>query len=326
MLHRPRLPIAALAAVMMCMGASAQTPAQRLQGGGDDRLAIATGPTTGVYFHVGKFLCELLTTAPAASPGCSARVTTGSVANVELLRKGEVPLALIQSDVERAARASEAAGGTLRVVATLHAELLTLVTRAEEAGADVEAFRTRRLGAAPAGSGERAAAERVLEALEWSGDERGRLASIPRPLAARALCEKRVDGLLLMLGHPNNFTIDLGQACPIRFVPLAVAGIEKAAARLPDFSWRTIPAGTYPWLKQDVPTIGLAALLVTTAAQSDPLVEAVATRLLDNIGRLGAAHPALARLGPRDLVGDEVGGRLRHPAATRVYRARKLVD
>jgi uncharacterized protein len=319
---RSRFLPALVVAAAVAAGASAQTPAQRLQAGGEDRLSIATGPTTGVYFHVGKFLCDLMT----AAAGCSARVTTGSLANAELLRRGEVPFALVQSDVERASRAGDKADAALRVVAALHAELFTIVARADDPAVDIGDFRTRRLGAGPVGSGERASAERVLAALDWTAEERGRMPSIARPLAARALCEGRVDALLLMLGHPNNFSIDLGRGCAVRFVPLTIATIETLVARLPDFSWRTIPGGTYPALREDVATVGLAALVVTMAGQPDALVERLATRLVENAGRLGTAHPALARLGARDLVPDQVGGRVLHPAAARVYRERGLID
>lgn len=315
-------PLAIAMMLAAAANASAQTAAQRLQGGGEDRLAIATGPTTGVYFHVGKFLCDVM----AAAAGCSARVTTGSLANVDLLRRGDVPFAIVQSDVERAARAGEKADTSLRIVAALHAEMFTIVVRADDAATDLAEFKTRRLGAGPAGSGERASADRVLEALDWTAEERGRVPSIARPLAARALCERRVDALLLMLGHPNNFTIDLSQGCPIRFVALKIPAIETLVARLPDFSWRTIPTGTYPPLREDIATVGLAALVVTTAGQQDALVERLATRLIENAGRLGAAHPALARLGARDLVPDQVGGRVLHPAAARVYAARGLLN
>lgn len=320
--HHPSRILLALTAVVFAASAWAQTPAQRLQGGGEDRLAIATGPTTGVYFHVGKFLCDLVSTAA----GCTARVTTGSLANVDLLRQGDVPLALLQSDVERAARVAEKPEAALRVVAALHAEMFTIVARADDGAKDIADFKGRNVGAGPAGSGERASADRVLEALDWTAAERAGVASIARPLAARALCERRVDALLLMLGHPNNFSIDLGRGCAIRFVPLSVPSIEKLVARLPEFSWRTIPSGTYPTLREDVPTVGLSALIVTTAGQPDALIEMLTTRLVENAGRLGTAHPALARLGVRDLVPGEVGGRVLHPAAARVYRARRLID
>ena len=62
-------------------------------------LAIATGGVTGIYYQFGAAICRLLRDHPPARPiDCVTQGSGGSVANLQNLREGRVPLALAQSD------------------------------------------------------------------------------------------------------------------------------------------------------------------------------------------------------------------------------------
>ena len=62
-------------------------------------LAIATGGVTGIYYQFGAAICRLLRDHPPGRPiDCVTEGSGGSVANLQNLREGRVPLALAQSD------------------------------------------------------------------------------------------------------------------------------------------------------------------------------------------------------------------------------------
>ncbi|MGL4714972.1 MAG: TAXI family TRAP transporter solute-binding subunit, partial [Aeromonas sp.] len=63
-------------------------------------LTIGTGPLNGVYYPAGGALCRVLNAEHALhGDSCTILTTQGSIANLHALAKGEVQLALVQSDV-----------------------------------------------------------------------------------------------------------------------------------------------------------------------------------------------------------------------------------
>ena len=289
-------------ALLLAAPAAAQTSVQQLRGAKPGPLGIAAGPTTGVYFTVGRALCELLAPAP-----CASRVTAGSVANVELLRAGDAAYAIVQTDVAQTALKGLGrfglAGpcGTLRSVAALHAEVFTVAVRGADPARTLADLKGRKLGFGAIGSGDRPSGERILALAGWTPGDVAVARGLTRSIAAKALCGGEVDALFTIIGHPNDFGFELAQACRTRFVPLAPEDVRRAADGDPTFGPASIPAGAYPTLRADVPSVGLRALLLTTASRPDAEVALLVARLRAGLPRLAAAHPALARLAVADL-------------------------
>ena len=84
-LHHLLLPLCALSALLPF---------------GSQALTIGTGPLNGVYYPTGGAICRVLNAGHALhGDSCTVQSTRGSMANLKALDKGDVQLALVQSDV-----------------------------------------------------------------------------------------------------------------------------------------------------------------------------------------------------------------------------------
>lgn len=323
--------LVALALVLVPALAQAQArpgftlqPAPRAEG-----IVVATGPLTGVYYQLGNALCDSLRQA-IAGVACRARDSAGSVANVDMLRAGEASFAVIQADVQAAALAGDPrfkdpkAFPELRAIMALHGEALTVTVREADPIRALDDLKRRRLSLGLAGSGDRATTDRLLQLLGWSVADLGEARAITPVLLSRALCNGEVDATFNVIGHPNNFVLDLATRCRVRFLPLSREAIERLSTQAPYFVAIDVPSDTYPTQGVAVSTIGVRATLVTHAAQDEAHVHALTRALVENLPAFSTRHPALRGLKREDLARGGMTAPL-HPGAQRYYREAGLL-
>ena len=96
-------------------------------------VTIGTGGVTGVYYAVGGAICRLVNKDRAKhGVRCSVESTGGSVLNLNLMKSGELDLAIAQSDVisnaiNGVAQFKDGRYTELRSLFALHTESVTLV-------------------------------------------------------------------------------------------------------------------------------------------------------------------------------------------------------
>ncbi|WP_158842137.1 TAXI family TRAP transporter solute-binding subunit [Saccharothrix deserti] len=267
-------------------------------------LAIAAGERGGMYFDFATLLAEQLTDV-------RGRVleTEGSLANLALLADGQAQVALTLADSARVADP----GLELRALGRVYENYLQLVVREDDPArlpADL-AGRTVSLGAE--GSGASLSGERMLVALGLRNSVRVEHLRIAD--AAQALADRRIDALLWSGGVP---TPTLARLSGIRLLPLAelVPGLRAAHGSV--YEQVPVPAGVYG-ATREVPTIGVANLLVCRASMPDAVAAAI-TRTL--ISRAAALVPQQALgtqfLDVRSLIG--TAGLPLHPGAATTYQ------
>ena len=114
-------------------------------------ITIGTGGVTGVYYPAGGAICRIVNRDRAKTGlRCSVESTGGSVANVNLLKSGELEFGVAQSDVQFFATKGEGAFkkdgaiSDIRAVFALHPEPFTVAARKE---ANVNSLKTSRASA-----------------------------------------------------------------------------------------------------------------------------------------------------------------------------------
>ncbi|MFE2756538.1 TAXI family TRAP transporter solute-binding subunit [Actinosynnema sp. NPDC059335] len=273
-------------------------------GGPSGEVAIAAGERGGMYFDFATLLAAQLSDV-------RGRVleTEGSLANLALLASGGAQVALTLADSARVADP----GLELRALGRVYENYLQLVVREDDparAPADL-AGRAVSLGAE--GSGASLSGERMLVALGLRGSVR--VEHLRLGDAVGALAEGRVDALLWSGGVP---TPKLAASPGIRLLPLAdlVPGLRAAHGSV--YEQVSVPVGVYG-ATREVPTIGVANLLVCRASLPDDVAAAV-TRTL--VSRAAALVPEQALgtqfLDVRSLIG--TAGLPLHPGAAATYR------
>lgn len=285
-------------------------------GTGDGPVVVAAGEPGGFYVEFADLLARALTEAGAE---VRVEVTGGSVDNVGRVADGSAALGLVLSDIAQAAARGEppfpaAAPVDLRALGRVYENYMQLVVPEDSPVTDVAGLAGRRVSLGAEGSGAAVFGDRLLAAAGITADV-GR-----RPLreAVDALAAGGVDALLWSGGVPTPALAELADRMRIRLVPLQ--------DRLPALRERhgtvygpvTVPAGVYG-APAEVPTVGVANLLVTRAALPDAVAATVVRTL---VGRAPALVPAAALgtqyLDQGSLVG--TGGIPLHAGAVAAYR------
>jgi hypothetical protein len=293
-------------------------------------LSLGTGAVNGVYYPVGRTICRLFNRAVAEPPArCGVESTPGAVYNLTKLAEGELEFAMVQSDTASDAFSGRApfagrAQPSLRSIGSFHPELITIVARAGAGIESLDDLRRKRLNTGVIGSGSRTTWGAVEEAAGWTAADRPVISELKPDVALTALCKDQLDAVLLLVGHPSAVVRKALDACETRIVPVAGPAIDRLVGAMPHFLKGTIPATAYG-LPADLPSLGVRAVLVTSAGMGSDTVYAMTKAMLGNMDELRRAHPALAGLTPQQMMTDGIVAPL-HPGALRAYREQGLTN
>ena len=319
---------------------------------------IGTAAITGTYFQIGGVLASAISKPPGArdcarggSCGVNglvavAQATQGSIQNVLAIASGQLESGLVQSDVaywaysgaippakrcgngktENASRntgmallAGRAPVKDLRAIAALYPEDVHVVVRADSGIRGFRDLKGKRVALGEAESGTLADARLVLEAAGVSEcDLKAEYLRLSE--AAEALVQGRIDAFFMVGGYPVPAISDVANTTPIRLLPLPRSTTEKLAEKYSFLHLDTIPAGTYPGVEEDVPTLSTTALWIVRAEIDADLVRAITKALWSDATRrlLDGTHPA----GKRIRLGTALDGIAvpLHPGAAQFYR------
>jgi len=298
---------------------------------GDEVFAsVGTGELNGVYYPVGKAICEIVN-RDLSTDGvrCSPETTPGSVYNTRAIQSGELEFGIVQADVNFDAYKGEGAWMgrpflDLRSVLSLYPELVTVMARADSHIRDLAGLAGRRVNVGSRGTGIRATWDAIEEELGWRDEQRLRPVKMRTEATTSALCGGAIDANMLIIGHPSPLVKGQQTACPIKLVAMAGPAIDKLLQQHPYYQRETVPADFYG-LPADVPTFGGRATLVTSASIDARVVAVIAKEVLDHLDELRTLHPALARLEPRQMVNEGLTAPL-HPGAEHVYKELGLIE
>jgi hypothetical protein len=321
-------PLLRVAFVLLSVSATVATRAVAAE---QTPLTIATGVPGGTSLAVGNAICRLFNLAEERrSNPCLATISHGSVANVQRVRRGDVTLGLVQSDVVYAAyRGTGAFAATgpdadLRVVLALHTEALAVIVRAGAGITRFEDLRHRRISVGRIGASYAVIRNDLLAAYGWSTKDFARSLELGPTEQNRALCDKQVDAIMFEAAQPNGFVQDVTIGCSARLLPLSGPAIADLLVTHPYYVASRIPGGMYDGNLDDVTTFGTQVLLVAPARQSDALSYAVAKAVAENFADFRRLHPALFPLKIADLVPSGAVAPL-HPGSRRYFQSAGLL-
>lgn len=299
-LARAMLWVIAVSLVIVWSGAGHAAP--------EKILRIGTGGTGGTYFPIGSLIAQVTTDNRALggdgdNAGVKglltvAQISSGSVSNIEALRRGQLDLALVQADIAYWAYhgvgvyADAQPFEELRVIANLYPESMHLVARLGSGIQSVADLAGKRVSLDEPGSGTVIDAQLILEAHGLRTQD-----FLPRYMkphfAARAIIENQLDAFFVFAGYPAKTILELSVAPGATLVPIAGPQVDELLAAHPYFGTGVIPtgtygrglipAGTYPGVG-DTPTITVGAQLVARARLDAGLISAFTEALWSKSG------------------------------------------
>ena len=317
-----------IGAALAAAGLAAALPAAHAQ---QKFVTIGTGGVTGVYYPAGGAICRLVN-KDRAKHGirCSVESTGGSVFNVNTIRAGELDLGVAQSDVQfHATKGSgnfqkDGAFRELRAVFALHPEPVTVVGRKELNAKAFSDFKGKRFNVGNPGSGTRATAEELLNAMGWKMSDFSLASELKADEHGPALCDGKIDGFLYLVGHPSANIQDPTTVCGAKLVNVTGPAVDKLVKQNPYYAHATIPGGMYPGNDQDVRTYGVVASVVSSSKVPANTVYAVVKAVFDNFDEFKKLHPAFGSLKPENMVKDGLSAPL-HDGAVKYYKEKGWV-
>ncbi|MGJ8546620.1 MAG: TAXI family TRAP transporter solute-binding subunit [Sulfitobacter sp.] len=294
----------------------------------EDFITIGTAGQTGVYYVVGQSVCQLVNrNAEDNNLRCTAPATGGSIANLNGIRAGDLNFGVVQSDWQyhalngTSAFAEAGPNENLRAVLSAHADVVTIVARADADITALDDLRGKRVNIGNPGSGSRATAEVLLETVGIDVGEFSLAAELKSAEQSAALCDNKIDAMMFSAGHPVGNIKEATVACDTVFLQVAGDKIDKLVEDTIYYSKASIPAGMYKGQPELIETYGPLATLVTSTDTSDDAVYAVVKAIFDNFERFKALHPAFENLKEEDMIGNGNIAPL-HEGAVRYYKER----
>lgn len=261
--------------------------------GGKQFVNIATGGTAGTYYPLGGALAELMN-ANIKNMNASAQSTGASVANVNMLKDGSVDVAFIQNDIAYyAAEGKEMFKdnkvANLRGLAALYPETIQFVTTKDKGIKSIADLKGKKVAVGASGSGAEANARQILAAYGITYDDIN-VQYLSFGEAADALKDGNVDVGVVVAGFPTAAIQDLAANRSAQIVNIDPKIAEDLKAKYPYYTKIIIPKGTYPGQEEDVSTVAVKCVIVTTDKMSDELGGQIVKAIYEHLDRMKAAH------------------------------------
>ncbi|MGL6494297.1 TAXI family TRAP transporter solute-binding subunit [Aeromonas veronii] len=275
---------------------------------GSQALTIGTGPLNGVYYPTGGAICRVLNAGHALhGDSCTVQSTRGSMANLKALDKGDVQLALVQSDVLHHALhgtgpfSGQGANNELRSLFRLYQESLTLLAAPNSGITTLADIEGKRVYPGNNGAGEQITSQALMAAMGWQPGQFAayQLKSDSEPL--EGLCDGSLDAAFVVAGHPSLAVGDLISRCKVRLIPIEGEQIDRLLKQHPYYQRSRIAANLYPGQTTAINNIGMSAELVALVSLPDPIVRTVRDTLLARVKQFSRLHPALSKVTPEQL-------------------------
>ncbi len=306
------------------------TPAGAQPASTSTRLVIGSGGVGGVYYAAGRELCRLVNErSKKLRLRCALEATPGSLYNLRALRTGALDASMAQSDWQyhawRGTSRFENAGPDrkLRSVFSLHRETFTVIAGPSAGVQSFTDIKRKRVNIGPRGSGHRATARFVFSIMKWSDRDFAALTAFGTAEQAQALCDRKVDVLMVSVGHPNHSIAETLKNCGAKLVSLPQSLATRIADDTPYYDPAPIKGRDYGLKEADIWSFGTTT---TVSVSSDLLPETVygfVRTVFERLKSLRRTHPALSRLDPKAMATDGMTAPL-HEGALRYFRERKL--
>ncbi|MET7464983.1 TAXI family TRAP transporter solute-binding subunit [Nonomuraea sp. NPDC005501] len=310
--------IAVLAAAVLAAGAAGCGGGAG--GGRGNRLSIATGGTTGVYYVYGGGLAKQLSDG-IADTQATASVTSASVENIKLLATGKADIGFSQSDT-----AADAVNGTgtftakqpVKAIARIYDNYAHVVVAPGVKADKVADLKGKRVSLGPPNSGTQVVARRMLEAVGLAPDTDVSKQQLSINESVQAVKDGTIDAFFWVGGLPTAGVVDLASSRPdMRMLDTSDALAGMRAKYGEEYVGLDIDLSVYK-LKGAIKTVGVANVLLVPDSMSEQLAYDITRVLFERKAQLAAVHPEANKLDPK--LGQQVAPVQLHPGAARYYK------
>ena len=307
--------VVALAATAACGGGGGGARSE----GGDRRLSIATGGTSGVYFVYGGGLANVLT---KEMPGLSAtaEATSASVDNMLLIGGKKSDLAFVLADTATDAVKGEGSFKEpvkAQALARLYTNYTQVVALEGSGITDVESLKGNKVSIGAPGSGTEIIALRVLEAAGLDPKKDISPVGLSVAESVAAIRDGSIDAFFWSGGLPTAGITDLATSDKVTLLPTDqyLSAMQEKFGEA--YQEDAVPAGAYKGVDKEVPVIGVPNLLVVSSDMDEETAYNITKTLFEQKAALEQVHPEAKNLDPETA--SDTGEVELHPGAQRYF-------
>lgn len=291
-------------------------------------ITIGTAGQTGIYYVVGQSICRLVNqNSDQHGYRCTAPATGGSIANLNSIANGDLDFGTVQSDWQyhalngTSAFAESGPNDKLRSVLSAHADVVTVVARADAGIETLADLKGKKVNIGNPGSGSRATAEVLLDTIGIDVEDLALASELKSAEQSQALCDNKIDAMMFSAGHPVGNIKEAAVSCDTVFLQADGDAIDALVAKTPYYSKATIPAGMYNGQPETIRTYGPLATIVTSTDTDEEAVYQLTKAIFDNFERFKKLHPAFTNLEEKNMISNGTIAPL-HDGAVRYYKER----
>ena len=283
------------------LGAVATSAADSCAVTQDQRLAMATGNATGVYFALGTALAEQVADATGNKIRLTAAETGASVQNIEQLVAGDYQVAFslldTAADAVAGKEAFEGKPAAIRALARIHTNHTHVIVRNGANINSVADLKDKRVSTGSPKSGTEVIARRILQAAGLNPDSDVKAQRLDLTKTVDGMKNGDIDALFWSGGLPTPGITDLftSQRDNVKFLDVT-AELPDLQAISPAYQASTIPAATYG--VADAPSIAVPNVLLARADMPSDVACALTKALLDRRTQLGQINAAAKEIDP----------------------------
>jgi TRAP transporter TAXI family solute receptor len=304
------------------MGAATASAQQSRQ------FEIATGGTGGVYYVLGGGFGSIL---GRELPGvtATARVTGGSVANLQLVGSGKADICFTQVDAAWDAinGLDKFASGKLpiRALAVMYVNYMHVVTVEGTGINKFEDLKGKRVSTGSPGSATEVFALRLIEAAGLDKDKDMRRDRLGVAESANAIKDKKIDAFFFVVGLPTSSITDLANTPNTRIKLLDHQQyLDKMLAKYPNlYAPGTIPKETYAGMATDAKGVTVWNIMAVHAKMDDQLAYDLTRIMLEKREDLALVHKEALNIKPEWQTSSRAGIPW-HPGALKYFKEKGI--
>jgi TRAP transporter TAXI family solute receptor len=284
-------------------------------------VTVLTGGSTGVYYPLGVALSKIYADN-IPDVRTSVQSTKASVENLNLIQRGRGEVGLALGDSVSGAWNADADAGfsekldKLRAIAAIYPNYIQIVARADSGITSLADLKGKRVSVGAPKSGTELNARKIFAAAGMSYDDFSKTEYLSFGESVELMKNRQLDATLLSAGLGVSAIRDLASTTPITIVSVPKDVVDAIGE--PVFISTPVPAGTYDGVTQDVATVAIRNILVTSADLPDDLVYQMTKAMYEHHADLLSAHSAAKGI----VLADATNGLPLplHPGAEKYYR------
>ncbi len=254
-------------------------------------VSIATGGTSGTYFPIGGAIAQAVT--KGSDIQATAETGNASVANINLIAKGDIEIAFVQNDISYWAfngqQMFKEPLKNIRAVAALYPEHVQVVIAKDAKITDVASLKGKRVGVGAPGSGVEGDARAILSLANLKYDDM-KVDFLDFGATTSRFKDNQIDAGFVVAGYPTASIMDLSLTKEVDMLNFSDDFLAKLSKAHPYFVASTIPANTYKGITKPTKTAAVMAILVTHDKMSEDIIYTFTKAMFDNITDVHASH------------------------------------